>query len=69
MVRKPKNAERHNNGLNKILTSYPSLEHGLSEAAKDTYITADDDHIWYQKAHYCLKCVLKYHLFIKDNYV
>lgn len=64
VIRKPKNAERHNDGLNKILASYPPLELGLSEAAKDTHITADYDHIWYQEAHHSLKCVLEYHLFI-----
>lgn len=69
VVRKPKNEERHNNGLNKVLTPYPSLEHGLSQAAKDTHITADYNHTWHQEAHHCFKCVLKHCLFIKDSYV
>lgn len=68
VIRKPKNAERHNDGLNEVLASYHSLELGLSEAAKDTRITADYDHTRYQEAHHRLKCVLEYHLFIMTMY-
>lgn len=67
VVRKPKNAECNNNGLNEVLASYHPLELGLSEAAEDTRITAHYDNTRHQEAHHCLKGILEYHLFINDK--